>query len=149
MRKRATYKSDETREMKRGEKNMTKGEQAMKKQGEVIDSPVDEAEREAGGPGWEDEGGGSSGSSNSLTFGQGVKLWSSPESQNRLIPTQRERQRGALALSDPSLPILLWSESVSEAYRSLQNQQDSSHICDQPAVTPSIPLMSDLRVCRN
>lgn len=32
----------------------------------------------------EDQGGGSRGSSNSLTFDQGVKLWSSPESQSRL-----------------------------------------------------------------
>lgn len=44
--------------------------------------------------GWENQGGGRRGSSNSLTFEQGLKSWSSPESQNRLIPTERETTAG-------------------------------------------------------
>ena len=28
-----------------------------------------------------------------MTFDQGVKLWSSPESQNSLIPTEKKRER--------------------------------------------------------
>lgn len=57
-------------------KRRTTGEE-VKRREEGRDSP---AERRP----W--LGGGSRGSSNSLTFDQAVKLWSSPESQSRLIP---------------------------------------------------------------
>lgn len=49
----------------------------------------------------QDQGGGSS---NCLTFDQGVKLWSSSESQNRLDPAEREEEE--VGGGPPSLPPL-------------------------------------------
>lgn len=59
--------------------------------------------------------GSSEGTRHSLTFDQGVKLWSRQESQNRLIFWETEKQRSPF----------FCSESVYRAEDGLQNQQDA------------------------
>lgn len=64
--------------------------------------------------GWENQGRGRRGSSNSLTFEQGVNSWSSPESQNRLIPTEKEKTAGLslLPAHNQSTELIIVSKTI-------------------------------------
>lgn len=65
--------------------------------------------RKEGEEGGQGQGGwraGSRGSSNSLTSDRGVKLWSSPESQNRLISPEREKKKSENERLPPLSPSL-------------------------------------------